>query len=200
MLNIAKEKTKKLLTPNSSLLTSMLYLQLFITFFKIGLFGFGGGAAMLSLIQFEVVEHYGWITASEFTNMVAVSQITPGPIGINCATYAGYLATGNILGSAVATISLVLPSFIIMMLLIAFIAKKKDNRYIDSVMRILRPVVIGLIAAAALLLITEETFGAGYLDWIAWLIFAGAFIVTKWFRLSPILMILFAAIIGLVVY
>jgi chromate transporter len=178
----------------------MLYLQLFITFFKIGLFGFGGGAAMLSLIQFEVVEHYGWITASEFTNMVAVSQITPGPIGINCATYAGYLATGNILGSAVATISLVLPSFIIMMLLIAFMAKKKDNRYIDSVMRILRPVVIGLIAAAALLLITEETFGAGYSDWIAWLIFAGAFIVTKWFRLSPILMILFAAIIGLVVY
>ena len=178
----------------------ILYLQLFITFFKIGLFGFGGGAAMLSLIQFEVVEHYGWITASEFTNMVAVSQITPGPIGINCATYAGYLATGNILGSAVATISLVLPSFIIMMLLIAFMAKKKDNRYIDSVMRILRPAVIGLIAAAALLLITEETFGVGYRDWIAWLIFAGAFIVTKWFRLNPILMILFAAVIGLVVY
>ena len=74
----------------------MIYLELFITFFKIGLFGFGGGAAMLSLIQFEVVEHYGWITVSEFTNMVAVSQITPGPIGINCATYAGYLATGNI--------------------------------------------------------------------------------------------------------
>jgi chromate transporter len=178
----------------------MLYLQLFITFFKIGLFGFGGGAAMLSLIQFEVVEHYGWITTSEFTNMVAVSQVTPGPIGINCATYAGYLATGNAFGSALATFALVLPSFIIMMLLIAFMTKKKDNKYIDSVMCILRPVVIGLIAAAALLLITEETFGVGYSDWTAWLIFIGAFIATKWLKLSPILMILFAAIIGLVVY
>ena len=178
----------------------MLYLQLFITFFKIGLFGFGGGAAMLSLIQFEVVEHYGWITASEFTNMVAVSQVTPGPIGINCATYAGYLATGSILGSAVATISLVLPSFIIMMLLIMFMTKMKNNKIVDSVMSLLRPTVVGLIAAAALLLITEETFGVGYRDWTAWLIFIGAFIATKWLKLSPILMILSAAIIGLIIY
>ena len=180
--------------------TRMIYLQLFITFFKIGLFGFGGGAAMLSLIQFEVVEHYGWITASEFTNMVAVSQVTPGPIGINCATYAGYLATGSILGSAVATISLVLPSFIIMMLLIMFMTKMKNNKIVDSIMSLLRPTVVGLIAAAALLLITEETFGAGYRDWTAWLIFIGAFIATKWLKLSPILMILSAAVIGLIIY
>lgn len=178
----------------------MIYLQLFITFFKIGLFGFGGGAAMLSLIQFEVVEHYGWITVSEFTNMVAVSQVTPGPIGINCATYAGYLATGSILGSAVATISLVLPSFIIMMLLIVFMTKMKNNKIVDSVMSLLRPTVVGLIAAAALLLITEETFGVGYRDWTAWLIFIGAFIATKWLKLSPILMILSAAVIGLIIY
>ncbi|MBQ8722191.1 MAG: chromate transporter [Paludibacteraceae bacterium] len=178
----------------------MIYLQLFITFFKIGLFGFGGGAAMLSLIQFEVVEHYGWITASEFTNMVAVSQVTPGPIGINCATYAGYLATGSILGSAVATISLVLPSFIIMMLLIMFMTKMKNNKIVDSIMSLLRLTVVGLIAAAALLLITEETFGAGYRDWTAWLIFIGAFIATKWLKLSPILMILSAAVIGLIIY
>ena len=185
---------------NFHISTRMIYLQLFITFFKIGLFGFGGGAAMLSLIQFEVVEHYGWITVSEFTNMVAVSQVTPGPIGINCATYAGYLATGSILGSAVATISLVLPSFIIMMLLIVFMTKMKNNKIVDSVMSLLRPTVVGLIAAAALLLITEETFGVGYRDWTAWLIFIGAFIATKWLKLSPILMILSAAIIGLIIY
>ena len=155
---------------------------------------------MLSLIQFEVVEHYGWITVSEFTNMVAVSQVTPGPIGINCATYAGYLATGSILGSAVATISLVLPSFIIMMLLIMFMTKMKNNKIVDSIMSLLRPTVVGLIAAAALLLITEETFGVGYRDWTAWLIFIGAFIATKWLKLSPILMILSAAIIGLIIY
>ena len=155
---------------------------------------------MLSLIQFEVVEHYGWITVSEFTNMVAVSQVTPGPIGINCATYAGYLATGSILGSAVATISLVLPSFIIMVLLIMFMTKMKNNKIVDSVMSLLRPTVVGLIAAAALLLITEETFGVGYRDWTAWLIFIGAFIATKWLKLSPILMILSAAVVGLIIY
>ncbi len=178
----------------------MIYLYLFITFFKIGLFGFGGGAAMLSLIQFEVVEHYRWITVSEFTNMVAVSQITPGPIGINCATYAGYLATGNALGSAIATFALVLPSFIIMMLLITFMAKMKNNKRIESVMALLRPTVIGLIAAAALLLITEETFGVGYKDWTAWFILIAAFIATKWLKVSPIVMILCAAIVGLLVY
>ena len=178
----------------------MIYLQLFITFFKIGLFGFGGGAAMLSLIQFEVVEHYGWITVSEFTNMVAVSQITPGPIGINCATYAGYLATGNAFGSALATFALVLPSFIIMMLLITFMAKMKNNKRIESVMALLRPTVIGLIAAAALLLITEETFGVGYRDWTAWLILIAAFIATKYLKISPIVMILSAALLGLIIY
>ena len=178
----------------------MIYLYLFITFFKIGLFGFGGGAAMLSLIQFEVVEHYGWITVSEFTNMVAVSQITPGPIGINCATYAGYLATGNAFGSAIATFALVLPSFIIMMLLITFMAKMKDNKRIESVMALLRPTVIGLIAAAALLLITEESFGVGYRDWTAWLILIAAFIATKWLKISPIVMILCAAVLGLIIY
>lgn len=155
---------------------------------------------MLSLIQFEVVEHYGWITASEFTNMVAVSQITPGPIGINCATYAGYLATGNAFGSAIATFALVLPSFIIMMLLITFMAKMKNNKRIESVMILLRPTVIGLIAAAALLLITEETFGLGYKDWTAWLIFVAAFIATKWLKISPIVMILCAALLGLIIY
>ena len=178
----------------------MIYLYLFITFFKIGLFGFGGGAAMLSLIQFEVVEHYGWITVSEFTNMVAVSQITPGPIGINCATYAGYLATGNAFGSAIATFALVLPSFIIMMLLITFMAKMKNNKRIESVMALLRPTVIGLIAAAALLLITEESFGVGYRDWTAWLILIAAFIATKWLKISPIVMILCAAVLGLIIY
>lgn len=178
----------------------MIYLQLFITFFKIGLFGFGGGAAMLSLIQFEVVENYEWISASEFTNMVAVSQITPGPIGINCATYAGYLATGNAFGSALATFAIVLPSFIIMMILISFMAKMKNNKHIESVMSLLRPTVIGLIAAAALLLITEESFGVGYSDWTAWLILIAAFIATKWLKVSPIIMILCAALLGLIIY
>ncbi len=178
----------------------MIYLQLFWTFFKIGLFGFGGGAAMLSLIQFEVVEHHQWITSQQFTDMVAISQVTPGPIGINTATYAGYLAADGVFGSVVATSAIVLPSLIIMMIVAVMMSKMKDNPWVKSVMHYLRPTIIGLIAAAALLLMTEETFGQGYRDWIAWLMFAGAFAVTKWLKVSPILMICIAALLGIIIY
>ena len=90
----------------------MIYLQLFATFFVIGLFTFGGGAAMLSLIQTQVVTKFGWLTEAQFTDIVAISQCTPGPIGVNCATYTGYEVAG-VAGSALATFALVLPSFII---------------------------------------------------------------------------------------
>ena len=94
-----------------------IYLQLFITFFKIGLVGFGGGYAMLSMVQYEVVEVHGWLTVGEFTDIVAISQMTPGPIIINCATYIGYTATGgSILGSLLATAAVCLPAIIIMTL------------------------------------------------------------------------------------
>lgn len=106
----------------------MIFLQLFYTFFKIGLFGFGGGYAMLSMIQGEVVTRYGWLTAQEFTDIVAISQMTPGPIGINSATYvgyttlveAGYSAGIGILGSCIATFAVVLPSFILMLTISKF--------------------------------------------------------------------------------
>ena len=100
----------------------MLFLQLFYTFFKIGLFGFGGGYAMLSMIQGEVVTRYGWLTSQEFTDIVAISQMTPGPIGINSATYVGYTTIAahygtsmGVLGSCIATFAVVLPSFILML-------------------------------------------------------------------------------------
>ena len=178
----------------------MVYLQLFWAFFKIGLFGFGGGAAMIPLIQFELVEHYEWVTSAEFTNMVAISQMTPGPIGINCATYAGYLASGNVLGSALATFALVLPSFIIMMIVARMIQKMKDNPYMEAAMRGLRPAIVGLIAAAALLLVNEETFGENCADWVSWLLFAVSFVATKWLKVHPILLILIMAGVGAIIY
>ena len=89
----------------------MIYLQLFYTFFKIGLFGFGGGYAMLSMIQGEVGTRYGWVSSQEFTDIVAISQMTPGPIGINAATYVGFTSTGSVWGSIIATFAVVLPSF-----------------------------------------------------------------------------------------
>jgi len=134
--------------------------QLFVSYLKIGFFGFGGGYAMLSLIQNEVVVQHGWMTNAQFADIVAVSQITPGPIAINSATYVGYtvgLQTGHmwcgILGSVIATLAVCLPSLTLMMLVARFFLKLKGNRWVEGAMRGMRPVVIGMIAAAALLLI-----------------------------------------------
>ena len=138
----------------------MIYLYLFITFFEIGLFGFGGGYGMLSLIQHETVEHWHWLTSSQFTDIVAVSQMTPGPIGINSATYCGYSAVINdggsvpmaVLGSAVATFALVLPSLVLMILISKMFLKYMHTDAVQSVFAGLRPAVVGLLAAATLLL------------------------------------------------
>lgn len=105
----------------------MIYLQLFYTFFKIGLFGFGGGYAMLSMIQGEVVTRYGWVSSQEFTDIVAISQMTPGPIGINAATYVGFTSTGSVWGSIIATFAVVLPSFILMLTISKFFFKVSET-------------------------------------------------------------------------
>jgi chromate transporter len=155
----------------------MIYLQLFLSFLKIGLFGFGGGLAILSLIQHEVESH-GWMTQEEFVDIVAVSQVTPGPIGINCATYVGYTATDSVWGSVLATLAIVLPSLVIMLLICkAYFyinARFQHNIYFTRTMRALRLSVLGLIAAAALALMTPVSF----IDWRSWMIFAIACVIT----------------------
>lgn len=174
----------------------MIYLQLFYTFFIIGMFTFGGGYAMLSLIQNEVVVNHQWITAQEFTDMVAISQMTPGPIGINSATYVGYAVSGNFLGSLIATIAVSLPSFIIILTICKLYMKFKESNFFASLMKFLRPVVIGMIAAAAAILITPDNF----IDWKSWALFAGAFIGSQWLKINPILLIVIAGAIGLIIY
>ena len=148
----------------------MIYLQLFLSFVKIGLFGFGGGLAILSLIQMEV-EQYGWMTQQEFVDIVAVSQVTPGPIGINCATYVGYTVTGTVWGSLLTTFAIILPSLVIMMAICrAYFwlnAHFKDNPYFVQTLRMLRFAVIGLIASAALMLIKPTNF----IDTASWMLF-----------------------------
>ena len=193
----------------------MLYLQLFLSFFKIGLFGFGGGLAVISLIQHEVLA-YGWMTEKEFVDIVAISQVTPGPIGVNCATYVGYTATHSVWGSVLATGALVLPSLIIMLALckVYFVLSTKfaDNVYFQNTLRYLRFAVLGLIAAAALLLITPATF----IDTYSIIFFAAVFVLTilpqfihskqpvvqKVISLlsHPILLIIFAGIAGYCIY
>ncbi|MGN0229418.1 MAG: chromate transporter, partial [Muribaculaceae bacterium] len=136
-----------------------IYFKIIIAYLKIGLFGFGGGYAMLSLIQREVVES-GWISSQLFTDIVAISQMTPGPIGINSATYIGYALTGSILGSIVATITVVAPPFALILLTGHYINRHKESPYIKGAFMGLRPVVVGLIASAALLLMNSENFGS----------------------------------------
>lgn len=182
----------------------MIYLHLFYTFFKIGLFGFGGGYAMLSMIQGEVVTRYGWLTAQQFTDIVAISQMTPGPIGINTATYVGFTATGSVWGSVLATFAVVLPSFILMLTISRFFLKYQKHPVVEAVFSGLRPAVVGLLASAALVLMTEENFGSPRTDWygflVSCLIFAVVFVATRRYKVNPILMIVLCGVAGLLLY
>lgn len=190
----------------------MLFLQLFYTFFKIGLFGFGGGYAMLSMIQGEVVNRYGWISASEFTDIVAVSQMTPGPIGINSATYVGYSAVVSagyapwvgIAGAVVATLAVVMPSFLIMLALSRLLLRYMNHPTVKSIFATLRPAVVGLLASAALLLMNTENFGSPDTSsmqfGISLLLFAASFIAVWKFKVSPILLIILCGAIGGIIY
>lgn len=187
----------------------MIFLKLFWTFFKIGLFGFGGGYGMLSLIQMETVHNHHWLTSAEFTNIVAISQMTPGPIGINSATYCGFTAVHNmgmgnalsLLGSLVATFSLVLPSFVLMILISKMFMRYMKARVVQSVFDGLRPAVVGLLAAATIMLLNKENFGSPVdTTWqfiISVLLFAATFYGTLFVKINPIKMIGYAAIAGL---
>lgn len=188
----------------------MIYIHLFFTFFKIGLFGFGGGYGMLSLIQHETVERWHWLSSSDFTDIVAISQMTPGPIGINSATYCGYTACANagysmimsVLGSATATFALVLPSLILMVLISKMFMKYMHTRSVESVFLGLRPAVVGLLAAATLLLMTPENFSTPkenpWQFFISCFLFLAAFYGVKVMKINPIRMILYCAVAGLV--
>lgn len=190
----------------------MIFWKLFYTFCKIGLFNFGGGYAMIALIQNEVVEKQGWMTMAEFTDIVATSQITPGPIGINVATYAGYTAVVNagydpiwgVAGAFLASFSVILLPLILMLLVSSFILKHKEHIVVKSIMSVLKLTVIGLIAAAAALLISPETFGS-YTEsplqlFLSIGLFAAAFIASLKWKVSPILQIVIAGVVGFLVY
>ena len=190
----------------------MIFIELLCSFLMIGLFSFGGGYGMLSVIQGEVVTRHAWLTAAEFTDIVAVSQMTPGPIGINSATYVGYTAvfnaTGNellaVLGSFTASFAVMLPSIVLMLIVSRFFMKYSKHRNVENVFRLLRPAVVGLIASAALLLMTEENFGSPTETplqfWVSVALFVAAFVAMKFFKVSPILILILAGAFGGVFY
>ena len=159
---------------------------------------------MLSMIQGEVVTRYNWVSSQEFTDIVAISQMTPGPIGINAATYVGFTSTGSIWGSVIATFAVVLPSFILMLTISKFFLKYQKHPAVESVFSGLRPAVVGLLASAALVVMNTENFGSPTKDTytfvISVIIFLAAFIGTKKYKANPILMIIACGIAGLILY
>ncbi len=173
-----------------------LYFSVFCTFFKIGLFNFGGGYPMISFIQNEVVFKHAWLTNAEFTDIVAVSQMTPGPVGINMATYSGYAATGSAWGAALATLAVCLPSLFIMILLANYFLKHRENDSVQAVFKGLRPAIIGLIAAAALVLCDKQNF----VGFSSVLFFAGAFVLLRYAKIHPILLLVLAGAVSWMVY
>lgn len=187
----------------------MIFLRLIWSYLKIGFFGFGGGYAMLALIENEIVTP-GWITEKAFTDIVAVSQMTPGPIGINSATYIGYVApTSNgfpsplwgFLGSLICTVVVILPSFLLVRYASHYIRRHRDSAFITGIFAGLRPVVVGLIASAALVLMNSANFGTESRD-VMWSIALAcvALAVNLYTRVHPILIIIAAGVAGWLIF
>ena len=181
-----------------------MYMELFWSFFVIGMFTIGGGYAMLSLIQNKVVFEQQWITDTMFTDIVAISQMTPGPIGINSATYIGYEVIANaggsefmcVMGSFTATFAVVLPSFIIVLAICKAYEKFKEHYLFKGVMAGLRPAVLGLVGTAAIGLATPENF----IDWKSYLLCILAFLAILFKKIGPFTALGLGAIAGILLY
>ena len=168
----------------------LLLWQIFYTFFFIGTFSFGGGYAMIPLIQKEVITKFHWLTLHEFTDIIAISQSTPGPLAVNTATYVGFKVAG-IAGSAVATIALVLPAFFIILILANLVIKHRDHFLINNSIAGLRPIVVALILGAGISLaqVNITSFWQG-------LAAAIAFVLAYFFRIHPIAIIIVYGLVG----
>lgn len=189
-----------------------IFLHIFLVFTKIGTFNFGGGYAMLSLIHNEVVVKNHWLTNAEFTDMVAISQSTPGPIGINAATYAGYTAVlhqgypawAAVLGSVLASLSIMWLPFLLMIAISHYLLTHKDSKVVNDIFAALRPAIIGLIGAAAVLLMNRDNFGsptdAPLTFTYSVVLFLIAFFATRYKKANPIMLIFASGILGMLLY
>lgn len=177
----------------------MIYLQLFWCFFQIGAFSFGGGYAALSLIQSQVVDHYRWMSVSEFTNLVTISQMTPGPIGINAATFIGMQMEG-ILGALAATVGYVLPSCVLITFLAYLYYKYHNLEILTKILSYLRPAIVGIIAATGLSILLSAVWVAGrsgVFQGICWeqiVIFVIAFLLLRKTKIDPIVIMILCGV------
>lgn len=182
----------------------MIYFQLFLSFLQIGLFSFGGGYAAMPLIQEQVVSAHGWLTMTEFTDLVTISQMTPGPIAINSATFVG-LKIAGVPGAVTATAGCILPSCIIVTVIAWLYLRYRNMAVIQGVLNSLRPAVVALIASAGISILitafwgTSEMISAAGTDWIMVVIFAVSVILLKKMRWNPIFVMLLAGLMKAVV-
>lgn len=178
----------------------MIYLDLFLGFLRVGCFAFGGAYGSIPLIR-DVVLSYGWMTDESLTYMIAVSESTPGPIMINLATYVGS-SQGGLLGAIIATVAVVLPSFVIILLVMAFLKNAMKNSYVQAILRGLKPCIIGIIFATGVFMTVNHAIvdtRAGILTIVLAVIMFGSKSVLKK-KISPILLIILSACMGIVVY
>ena len=177
----------------------MIYLELFLSFLQIGAFSFGGGYAAMPLIQHQVVELHGWLSLGEFTDLVTISQMTPGPIAINSATFVGTKIAG-VGGAVVAPLGCILPSCILVTLIAWVYLKYRSMRLLQGVLKTLRPAVVAMIAAAGMLIIVSAFFGEGNpvslntFHAAEAVIFAGALVLLRWKKMNPILVMVLCGV------
>ncbi len=184
----------------------MIYLELFWSFFQVGLFSIGGGYAAMPLIQTQVVDQHAWLTLNEFIDVITISQMTPGPIGINSATFVGIKIAG-IGGALVATLGCVLPSCIIVLTLAHFYFKYQNLTAVRGILNGLRPAIIAMIASAGLSILLSASFAGGVLpasladvSWIGILLFLAAFFILRKWKLNPVWVMIGCGIIGMFLY
>lgn len=182
----------------------MIYLLLFISFLQIGLFSFGGGYAAIPLIQGQIVSAHHWLSMDEFTHLVTISQMTPGPIAINAATFVG-IKIGGLPGAAVATLGCIFPSCIIVTLLAKFYVRYRSVHMMQGILATLRPAVVAMIASAGISILVSAFWGSGAAitlegtNWWLVAIFALCFVLLRQFKWSPVLVMVMAGVIKLVI-
>lgn len=182
----------------------MIYLQLLLSFMQVGLFSVGGGYAAMPIIQAQVVERYGWLTLREFTDLITIAEMTPGPIAINSATFVGIRLAGP-LGAIVATLGCILPSIVVVSLMSWFYSRYRSSNGMQSVLACLRPTVVALIASAALSILLLVVFGetgpgAGAISWSGLALFAAALALLRIKKPNPILVMSLCGAVNLALY
>lgn len=184
----------------------MIYLELFFSFFQIGLFSFGGGYAAVPLIQSQIVELHGWLSMSQFADLITIAEMTPGPIAINSATFVGQQIAG-LPGALVCTAGCVLPSFIIVLILSALYIKYRSLKTMQGILTGLRPAIVAMIASAGMGILLLALFQSSFTELapgdfriIEAVLFAGSLFLLRKFKVSPILIIFGTGIVGTIIY